>query len=148
MPITFDIIQIICALTLFVIVGLEYRAIHKRDLEIRRLNSEIDTLNFNIAAQEVKVTDNLLKSNSEILPVITRIQKRYNITKVEKLKLLNFLIILMRDIDINLLQQVKIGKPNTFKDTTSVILDFIKNPRFTEPTMANVVNAIYWLIVK
>ena len=82
MPITFDIIQIICALTLFVIVGLEYRAIHKRDLEIRRLNSEIDTLNFNIAAQEVKVTDNLLKSNSEILPVITRIQKRYNITKV------------------------------------------------------------------
>ena len=154
MPIL-DIIQIICAFCLFIIIAIEFFELHKKDRQIKSLNqdlialnSELDTLKFNIATQDVKITEELLKINSELLPTMFKIQRNYTIAKIDKLKVLNFLIVLMRDTKLNLLQKVNTSRKFTYKSSTDIILQYIKNPTFTEKSLTEVINAAYWIITK
>jgi len=154
MPIM-DIIQIVCALCLFIIIAIEFFELHKKDKEIKELNSdlialnsELDTLKFNMATQEVKITEEQLKVNSELLPVMFKIQRNYTIAKIDKLKVLNFLIVLMRDTKLNLLKIVNTNRKFTFKSSSDLIIQYIRKPLFTEKALTEVINAAYWIIVK
>lgn len=143
-----DIIQCVCVIILFAVVILEYIGLRRKDAEIKALNSELDTLRFNISKDEIKITEDILQSNSAILPVLTKIQRSYAVSKSDKIKLLSFLVVLLRNTDSALLNKVNVANKYTYKAATENIIQYIKNPLYTEHQLVKVLNSVYYLITK
>ena len=143
-----DMVQLVCVIILFAVTIIQAIGLRRKTEDIEYLNTQLDTLEMNISRQEVKMTEEMLKSNTEILPILVKIQRNYAVTKSDKLKLLNFLFVLMRGTDANLLSKVNISKAFTYKQATECILNYIEKPQFTDTQIINVLNAIYFLITK
>lgn len=143
-----EIIQFICVFILFAVTVLQYIGLRKKDSEILALNSELDTLRFNISKDEIKITEDILESNAMIVPILTKIQRSYAVSKSDKVKLLSFLVILLRNTDSALLNKVNVANKYTYKAATENIIHYIKNPLYTETQLIKVLNSVYYLITK
>lgn len=145
---TIDIIQLIGISVLFLVAILEFIGLRKKDSEIRDLNSELDTIKYNISKNETKITEAILESNAMIVPILTKIQRSYAVAKADKVKLLSFLVVLLQNTDVKLLNRITVSKKYSYKEATHNILQYIKNPMYTENQIIKVLDSVYYLITK
>ena len=148
MSVLLDVIQLICVIIIFLCYYRERKNGKERQLEIDELNRELDTLKYNIAKEEIKLSEAALKINEELLPTLKKIQVNYSISKTDKLKLLDFLVVFMTNINREIIYKVNVSRKFTFKEASDVIINYIKRPLYTDKQIVDVLDSIYYLITK
>lgn len=116
--------------------------------EIRVLSQDLIDLRVKVNKEEVKLTEDMLKCNTLVVNTLLKIKKNYQVNKTNKLVLLEFLILFMRNVDTQMIYKVDISKKFTYKDACNCILKYINSPEFTEKQIQEVLNSIYFLITK
>ena len=86
--------------------------------------------------------------NEELLPTLKKIQVNYSISKTDKLKLLDFLVVFMTNINREIIYKVNVSRKFTFKEASDVIINYIKRPLYTDKQIVDVLDSIYYLITK
>lgn len=148
MYIVLQVVEFIAVITLFIICYSLARKLKLKDEEISALNSELDGLKFSIARDEYKLTEDILRVNSLVVEMLKKVQSKYAIYKSDKLILMEFLILFMRNVDSTMIYKVNIGKKYTFKEATNSILKYIDKPEYTDKQVRAVLDAVYYLLTR
>lgn len=144
----FEIIQLACVITLFIIILYQRKDLNIKNDEINELKCELDKLRFEVCKSEIKLTEELLELNKKLLPIMEKIKRNYSISKTDKLCLLEFFVLFMQNIKRSVIYKVDISIKFTYNEAADVIISFIKNPIYTSEQVQDVLNAIYYLLTK
>ena len=143
-----DLIQIICGIILICIIYKLNRMNKYKNQEIFALNQELDTVKFNISKDEIKVQDDYLKISTIANNTLLKIQSKYSLSKSDKLVLIQYMNALTKIIDKELLSKIDISKKYSYKEATNIIISYINKPKYINSEIIEVLNALYFLIVK
>lgn len=143
-----EVVQTILVIVLFIITICQSRRLTQKDSEIYDLRTEIDRLNYNVCKEQIKLTEQLLATNKKIIPIMTKVQNNFKIGDKDKLHLLEFFILFMQNVKRDIIYKVDTSKKFTFKQATDIILEFIKQPIYTDEQIKDVLNSIYFLLTK
>ena len=143
-----DLIQIICGIILICIIYKLNRMNKYKNQEIFALNQELDTVKFNISKDEIKVQDDYLKISTIANNALLKIQSKYSLSKSDKLVLIQYMNALTKIIDKELLSRIDISKKYSYKEATNIIISYINKPKYINSEIIEVLNALYFLIVK
>ena len=143
-----DLIQIICGIILICIIYKLNRMNKYKNQEIFALNQELDTVKFNISKDEIKVQDDYLKISTIANNTLLKIQSKYSLSKSDKLVLIQYMNVLTKIIDKELLSKIDISKKYSYKEATNIIISYINKPKYINSEIIEVLNALYFLIVK
>lgn len=143
-----DLIQIICGIILICIIYKLNRMNKYKNQEIFALNQELDTIKFNISKDEIKVQDDYLKISTIANNALLKIQSKYSLSKSDKLVLIQYMNALTKIIDKELLSKIDISKKYSYKEATNIIISYINKPKYINSEIIEVLNALYFLIVK
>lgn len=144
------IIGTISVIVLFILCIVSYRKIKEQHEELLRVYKELDDSEQLIKRMKLEENYNELEIKSKMLPILEKIQRNYRISKMDKIKLLDYfshLIYTLRHYEIlDIMYTMNTSKTFTFKEATNNIIGFI-NHKHDKP-IQEVVESIYFLITK
>lgn len=148
MLIFLEILQLICVVVLFVIVKRQEKSLRQKEEEIFTLNKEIEKLKLDISKRDANLSQDAIKINTEVFSILMKIKKNFSISKSDKLRLLDFLVVYMRSIDKSLLYKVNTSRKMTYKEATEFILEYLRRPLFTGNQVQGVLDSVFFLLTK
>ena len=146
----YSIIETIVVLILFILCIVGYRKIKTQHEELLKVYKELDDSEQLNERLKMEMDYNELEVKAKIFPILEKIQRNYQISKRDKVYLLDYLSHLIHTFKhyeiLDILYTMNISNKFTFKEATNNIMDFI-NHKHNKP-IQEVVESIYYLITK
>lgn len=147
----YNFIGIITVIILFLLCILSYLKIKSQHEELLKVYNELDTTNQLNERLRMELDYNELEINNKVIPILRKIQTTYQISKKDKIYLLDYLSYLIftsKHYDVlSILYTMNLGKKFTFREATNIIIHYMTN-RNISTDIQRTVEAIFYLITK